>query len=106
VRYATQLSTGNETLFSLRLIGAEVLRDGEMQMRSVAIEDRRISKGSSAEVPDRGQISYGQRADLVIVHAASRRIEATIANGRLIFLAGDAAHRFIGASVGVEHAAE
>ena len=35
---------------SLRLVGATILRDGELQQRSVAIEDGRISKGPLPEV--------------------------------------------------------
>lgn len=45
-------------------------------------------------LPDRGTLSPGQRADLVVVNAATRRIEATICAGRLIHLAGGAAQRF------------
>jgi alpha-D-ribose 1-methylphosphonate 5-triphosphate diphosphatase len=49
---------------------------------------------------DRGRISPGLRADLVVVSKATRSIEATIAGGRLSYLAGGAARRFLtGASV-------
>ncbi len=44
---------------------------------------------------DRGRIEPGLRADLVVVDAASRRIEATICGGRLTYLAGEAALRFL-----------
>jgi alpha-D-ribose 1-methylphosphonate 5-triphosphate diphosphatase len=44
---------------------------------------------------DRGQISPGLRADLTLVNAETRAIEATICNGRLVHLAGDAALRFL-----------
>ncbi|MGA1269289.1 MAG: amidohydrolase family protein, partial [Gemmobacter sp.] len=44
---------------------------------------------------DRGRIEPGLRADLVIVNAASREIEATIAGGCVAYLAGEAAHRFL-----------
>ncbi|CUH64788.1 Alpha-D-ribose 1-methylphosphonate 5-triphosphate diphosphatase [Thalassovita gelatinovora] len=44
---------------------------------------------------DRGVIDYGKRADLVVIHKQTRAIEATISNGRLAFLAGEAAHRFL-----------
>jgi alpha-D-ribose 1-methylphosphonate 5-triphosphate diphosphatase len=45
---------------------------------------------------DRGRLQPGLRADLVVVEAASRRIEATICGGRLTYLAGEAAGRFLG----------
>ena len=45
---------------------------------------------------DRGEIALGRRADLVVVHAASRKIEATICAGRLTHLSGQAALRFMG----------
>jgi len=44
---------------------------------------------------DRGRLDPGMRADLVVVCAASRRIEATITGGRLTYLAGEAARRFL-----------
>ena len=44
---------------------------------------------------DRGRLDPGMRADMVVVNEATREIEATIAGGRLIYLAGEAAHRFI-----------
>ena len=47
-------------------------------------------------LPDRGEIATGRRADLTIVHARTRAVEATISAGRLAFLSGEAAHRFIG----------
>lgn len=44
---------------------------------------------------DRGRLDPGQRADVVVVDAASNRIEATICGGRLTYLAGEAARRFL-----------
>ena len=44
---------------------------------------------------DRGRLQPGLRADLVVIEAASRRIEATICGGRLTYLAGTAAQRFM-----------
>ena len=44
---------------------------------------------------DRGVIVPGKRADLVVVHKESRAVEATISDGRLSFLAGEAAQRFV-----------
>lgn len=50
-------------------------------------------------LPDRGTLSPGRRADLVILHEATRRIEATIAGGRLTYMAGEAGARFMGHTV-------
>jgi alpha-D-ribose 1-methylphosphonate 5-triphosphate diphosphatase len=44
---------------------------------------------------DRGRLSPGLRADIVILNARSRVIEATISGGRLSYLAGDLALRFL-----------
>lgn len=44
---------------------------------------------------DRGRLAPGLRADIAIVNAATRRVEATIAGGRLSFLAGEAGQRFM-----------
>lgn len=46
-------------------------------------------------MPDRGRLDPGLRADMVVVHAETRAIEATISGGRLAYLAGEAAHRFM-----------
>lgn len=46
-------------------------------------------------LPDRGTIAPGKRADLVIMNAQTKRIEATISNGRIAYLAGQAAIRFM-----------
>ncbi len=56
-----------------------------------------ISSGPAEilRMTDRGRLDPGMRADLVVVDAASRRIEATIAGGRLTYLAGEAARRFL-----------
>lgn len=43
----------------------------------------------------RGRLAAGQRADMVVVHARTRAIEATIAGGRLSHLSGEAARRFL-----------
>jgi alpha-D-ribose 1-methylphosphonate 5-triphosphate diphosphatase len=43
---------------------------------------------------DRGVLDYGKRADLVIVHAGTRKVAATIAKGRLCFAVKDVAARF------------
>ncbi|SEN16729.1 alpha-D-ribose 1-methylphosphonate 5-triphosphate diphosphatase [Gemmobacter aquatilis] len=44
---------------------------------------------------DRGRIAPGLRADLAVVNAETRVIEATICGGRLSYLAGAAARRFL-----------
>lgn len=43
---------------------------------------------------DRGVLEEGKRADLAIINAETRTIEATIAKGRLVFATGEAARRF------------
>ena len=57
-------------------------------------------------LPDRGVVDYGRRADLVVVNAETRLIEATISNGRIAHLAGDAARRFVAAGSQIALAAE
>jgi alpha-D-ribose 1-methylphosphonate 5-triphosphate diphosphatase len=56
-----------------------------------------ISKGPAQVLglDDRGDLAPGQRADLAILHTDSRRVAATLAGGRISYLAGDAADRFI-----------
>ncbi len=55
---------------------------------------------------DRGEIAPGKRADLVIVAAQTRVIEATISAGRLTYLAGEAGRRFVGGAQKLRLAAE
>lgn len=57
-------------------------------------------------LPDRGDLSYGKRADLCVVNEATRQIEMTISAGRLSYLSGEAAHRFAGRIATLEMAAE
>lgn len=47
-----------------------------------------------ARMPDRGVIAPGKRADVTIINAETRRVEATIAGGRLSHAGGEAAARF------------
>lgn len=57
----------------------------------------RLISGGPAEIlrlADRGHLNPGGRADLTIVNAATRQVEATISRGRLIHVSGDAAQRF------------
>ncbi|MBR3369570.1 MAG: alpha-D-ribose 1-methylphosphonate 5-triphosphate diphosphatase [Rhodobacteraceae bacterium] len=44
---------------------------------------------------DRGRLCAGQRADLVVMNPNTRRIEATIANGKITHASAEAARRFI-----------
>lgn len=44
---------------------------------------------------DRGRLQPGQRADLVILDAETRRVAATLVQGRFSYLSGDIARRFI-----------
>lgn len=55
---------------------------------------------------DRGRIAPGLRADLAIVNAATRQVEATICAGRLTYLAGYAAQRFMASALTLPMAAE
>ncbi|MEV8465187.1 amidohydrolase family protein [Fluviibacterium sp. DFM31] len=57
-------------------------------------------------LPDRGIIAPGKRADLTVVNADTRQVEATICAGRISFLTGEAATRFLGAEVHRGMAAE
>lgn len=43
---------------------------------------------------DRGTLTPGKRADMVVINEATRAIEATICAGRITHLSGEAAHRF------------
>ncbi|WP_170504546.1 alpha-D-ribose 1-methylphosphonate 5-triphosphate diphosphatase [Ruegeria arenilitoris] len=45
---------------------------------------------------DRGKLAPGQRADLVILDAETRRVAATLAGGRVSYMSGDIATRFVG----------
>lgn len=45
-------------------------------------------------LPDRGRLDPGMRADVAIVNARTRAVEATISAGRLVHATGEAAARF------------
>ena len=55
---------------------------------------------------DRGEIAPGKRADLVIVDKANRAVEGTIVAGRIVYLSGDAAQRFLNTQGSLDMAAE
>ncbi|QYK40627.1 MAG: alpha-D-ribose 1-methylphosphonate 5-triphosphate diphosphatase [Paracoccaceae bacterium] len=55
---------------------------------------------------DRGRIEPGLRADLTVVNAETRMVEATIAAGRLSWLSGEAARRFLAQPQAMRMAAE
>lgn len=57
-------------------------------------------------LPDRGRLDPGLRADLVVVNAETRVIEATICGGRLTYLAGEAGRRFLAQPQAARMAAE
>lgn len=44
---------------------------------------------------DRGTLAPGKRADLVILDADSRRVAATLSGGRISYMSGDIANRFL-----------
>ena len=60
-----------------------------------------ISTGPAAVMgmADRGRLEAGLRADLVIIAAETRRIEAVLCGGRMVYLAGEAAQRFLAPSL-------
>lgn len=55
---------------------------------------------------DRGRIAPGLRADFVVVHEDTRRIEATISAGRIAYLSGSLAGRLLDAREVAQPAAE
>lgn len=55
---------------------------------------------------DRGRLDPGLRADLVVVNAETRQVEATIVAGRLAYLAGEAGRRFVAQPQALRMAAE
>jgi len=57
-----------------------------------------VSKGPAEllGLSDRGDLAVGQRADLMVIDSKTRRVEATIAGGRISHLTGIAAQRMIG----------
>ncbi|MQQ07992.1 alpha-D-ribose 1-methylphosphonate 5-triphosphate diphosphatase [Epibacterium sp. SM1979] len=57
-----------------------------------------VSSGSAQVLGlrDRGEICTGLRADLVILNAKDNQVAATISGGRVSYLAGDIANRFLG----------
>ncbi|GLS86610.1 alpha-D-ribose 1-methylphosphonate 5-triphosphate diphosphatase [Cypionkella aquatica] len=55
---------------------------------------------------DRGRLEPGLRADMVVINAETRGIEATITAGRLSYLAGEAARRFVSQPEALRLAAE
>jgi alpha-D-ribose 1-methylphosphonate 5-triphosphate diphosphatase len=59
---------------------------------------RLVSRGP-AEVlglEDRGVLQAGLRADLVVIEPETRRVMATLAGGRVSYMAGEVARRFVG----------
>ncbi|MCE8459534.1 amidohydrolase family protein, partial [Rhodovulum sulfidophilum] len=57
-------------------------------------------------LPDRGRLDIGKRADLCVINERTRAVEMTIAGGRLTYLAGEAAHRFVHRIHALDMAAE
>ncbi|MEI4485726.1 alpha-D-ribose 1-methylphosphonate 5-triphosphate diphosphatase [Frigidibacter sp. MR17.14] len=57
-------------------------------------------------MPDRGRLDHGRRADVTVVNAETRAVEATICGGRLTWLAGEAGARFLAQPKAMRLAAE
>ncbi len=57
-----------------------------------------ISSGPAAvlDMSDRGDFTPGKRADFVVLDAATRRVAATFVEGRVSYMSGKIAERFIG----------
>ncbi len=87
---------------------AAAFRLAEKGVLPLAAAWRLISSGPAEilRLPDRGVIAPGKRADLAIVNAATRRVEATICAGRLTFATGTAAARLAAFTGTRRHAAE
>ena len=66
----------------------------------VSLEDgwRLISSGPAAVLglEDRGEIEVGKRADMLVMDANTGRVGATLVGGRVSFMAGEVAARFMG----------
>ncbi|NOD75719.1 alpha-D-ribose 1-methylphosphonate 5-triphosphate diphosphatase [Ruegeria sp. HKCCD4332] len=60
-----------------------------------------ISSGPAKvlDLPDRGTLTPGKRGDLVILDAATHRVAATMAGGRISHMSGDIAARFLNATM-------
>ena len=83
----------------------KIVDDGRMSLpRAWALISQ--TPAEILRLPDRGHIDYGRRADLVVVHATTKKVEATIADGRIAYLSGGAAQRFLAAGSEVALAAE
>ena len=48
----------------------------------------------SMGLTDRGHLGQGARADLVVVHPETHRVEMTVCAGRVAHLSGELARRF------------
>ena len=55
-----------------------------------------------AGLADRGRLEPGQRADVVVLNPASRRVEMTLCAGRIAHLSGEMARRMVGRALAAE----
>lgn len=90
---------------SLARIALRLAEDGQCSLPR-AWELISSAPAQILRLPERGEIAPGKRADLVVIHAATQQVEATINKGRVTYLGGGAAERFVAASETLRIAAE
>ncbi|MCK0150398.1 alpha-D-ribose 1-methylphosphonate 5-triphosphate diphosphatase [Marivita sp. S6314] len=73
------------------------LRLDELGICDLAQAWRLVSQGPARllRLSDRGDLMPGQRADVIVLDRSSRRVMATIAAGRVAYMTGDVARRFL-----------
>ncbi len=88
------------------LQAAWVIADARVQSFAQAWEMISTRPAAIMGLADRGCLVPGQRADLVVLNPETRRIEATLVQGRIAFASGLAAKRMLQAAVPLTAAAQ